>query len=288
MKRPCDGAVDGHEIAESAAIDHLPVSELATTDIKNHELKAAAAEREIPEPYWANDTDLNDTEKERRRQVRAMEQQQLILQQVAAARRCATKAKSAAPKVSIAQHSPTTTRTEDSETRDARIQHQQKRQPRTKGFLFMRLSNGKVVRVDRHGELFLPREANKYVHDEEPEDGIAEEGSAKEDPARYDNPDEKKAFVPAPIPKVSAWTQGSPLLTNGSDSNDKTTEPHQGINGDSEENGIFGSGHSEKQELVEEKKTTSRQHFGKGRKTDRRPGRGGSFRSKTGTYQSKQ
>lgn len=141
---------------------------------------------------------MSDIEKERLRKSKAMEQQQLILQQVAAARR-RTNNKSA-PKVAIVKREVEAS-IEASEKQKERLRHQEERHPRTKGVLFMRLSSGKIVRIDRHSE---PLAISEELF-EEPEDAVADESKEESAPAT----EIKKPFVPAPIPRVSAWAKGA-------------------------------------------------------------------------------
>jgi hypothetical protein len=131
-------------------------------------------------PWRMDDEDLDDTEKERRRQARAFEQQQRILRQVEAARRM--------------KHKPAAPRDPDDEEA---LQHQRERQPRTKGLLFTRLSNGLLMPIDRYGNP-LRKETPK-----EEKDTIQEVHEIK-----HAEPNTKNELVPAPVPKVSAWNQG--------------------------------------------------------------------------------
>jgi hypothetical protein len=93
---------------------------------------------------------------------------------------------------------------EYSEKQKERLQHQQERQPRTKGVLFMRLSSGQLVRIDRHGEPLLLASNHS---EEEPFEDIAGEERKEEQSCITES--SSKQFIPAPIPKVSAWAKGT-------------------------------------------------------------------------------
>jgi hypothetical protein len=205
MKRPSHAVTEGEGSATSLTKGTPMVLHQANGINQISEKKDSATEPEIHSPSWVNemeDSNVDPDEKERRRKNKAMEQQQLILQQVAAARRRTTKTKSA--KVAIVKRDVV----ENSEKQKERVQHQEQRQPRTNGVLFMRISSGQLVRIDRHGEpLASNNSAEEDAHFEEPEDYVAEEH--KEQPPSI--AESSKKFVPAPIPKVSAWAKGTYL-----------------------------------------------------------------------------
>jgi len=93
---------------------------------------------------------------------------------------------------------------EDDTAKQERLEHQKKRPERTKGVLFRRLANGSLVRVDRSGEP-LPRKTFKRE-----DASVEEEPSANNTkPTVPEVPPPKKEFVPAPVPKVSAWKLGT-------------------------------------------------------------------------------
>jgi hypothetical protein len=158
---------------------------------------------------------LTEAEKEQRRQALALEQQQRFLAHVQAAR--ATRQQQQQRLVEDSKPDPQQQQQqqrklkfgeldldEDDTAKQERLEHQKKRPERTKGVLFRRLANGSLVRVDRSGEP-LPRKTFKR------EDASVEEvpSANHTKPTVPEVPPPKKEFVPAPVPKVSAWKLGT-------------------------------------------------------------------------------
>lgn len=189
MKRPCNGEVK--QLSRPNDVAYAAQSNDTDKQKPKEEAPALAS--------WTEETQiLEDAEKERQRQIRATEQQQLVLQQVAAARH--RRKAALVPKTSIACH-------DIAQIKEDKGRHhtRRERKPRTKGVLFTRLANGTLSRVDRHGEK-VPIQEN--FCDMEP-DVVSEENLKEKESSECG---ENKSFVAASSPRVSAWMQGKSFL----------------------------------------------------------------------------
>ena len=149
------------------------------------------------EEFWTEE------EKEQRRQATALEQQKKILAHVQAARK-------QQPHILESKKSRGLDLDEDDVAKKERLRHQQSRQPRTKGVLFRRVPNGALVRVDRCGE---PVPSKYFKRDDASADELSVEDETRDTKESHDvNKLVPKEFVPAPIPKVSAWKLGMSLF----------------------------------------------------------------------------
>ena len=106
---------------------------------------------------------------------------------------------------------------EEQTVAEERRRHRTTRRPRTMGVLFKRLPDGSLVRVDRAGNP-LPKPTTESTSDNDEattgkESGQSDESEVEDDDVDGSNSEpDTKPFVPAPIPKVSAWTQGTCVL----------------------------------------------------------------------------
>jgi len=234
--KPDEGSTDHQEISGRQS---FPLEQSSSRDEESvEEDKGGEAEpkREsvtLPlggadEPVWQDPIDVMGTEdeKEKRRQALALEQQQLVLRQVEAAR-----AKRHSSKRQIEKKEPPTRShkvpMEDEKQKAERQEHQQSRGPRTKGMLFRRLADGSLVQTDRFGEPLPKEESNKELSMEEASDTPPKEADT---PNEAPGAKAEKPFVPAPIPKVSAWTLGPPASIFGPGENEYSSS---GVGADS-------------------------------------------------------
>jgi len=160
---------------------------------------------------------LTEEEKEKRRQALALEQQQLILAHVQAGRAMREKQQLQHHQKQPAAAAKMVMELDiDDEAREQRHSHQTTRLPRTKGVAFRRFGNGSLRRVDRHGEPSLRlfktprRQEEKETGDEAKKDAAVIDKGMNNSVAIAPMETVQKEFIPAPIPKVSAWKLGPP------------------------------------------------------------------------------
>ena len=159
---------------------------------------------------------LTEEEKEKRRQALALEQQQLILAHVQAGRAMREKQQLQHHQKQPAAAAKMVMELDiDDEAREQRHSHQTTRLPRTKGVAFRRFGNGSLRRVDRHGEPSLRlfktprRQEEKETGDEAKKDAAVIDKGMNNSVAIAPMETVQKEFIPAPIPKVSAWKLGT-------------------------------------------------------------------------------
>uniref|UniRef100_A0A7S1D2H8 Uncharacterized protein n=1 Tax=Cyclophora tenuis TaxID=216820 RepID=A0A7S1D2H8_CYCTE len=176
----------------------------------------------VPSPRtstWIDPIDKiqDEKEKEKKRQDLAMEQQQLVLRQVAAARALRKKEKQEQQiQAKLKTYSPTIP-AEDEAVAEERRKHQQTRQSRTKGVLFKRLANGSLIRIDRSGNPLPKNRKDVAISDGDDEEDETTPDNESSCDSAGDKPDPvQKEFVPAPVPKVSAWKFGPPTTVSNS------------------------------------------------------------------------
>jgi len=169
---------------------------------------------------------LTPDEIEKRKKEKATQQQLLILQHVQAARAAKPQPK---PNSKAPPPSKPTMPTEDEENKMQRLEDRKKREPRTKGVLFQRQHNGFLLRITRDGQP-EKRKVEEPEHDDEDVDDVesisVSSGEEEEEEEEDVQPPAPKPFIPAPIPKISAWELGLPssVVAAKSTTEEQTTQ----------------------------------------------------------------